>query len=267
MNFIFLTKNIRISGFWRSIFYIVLVLSSASLKAENLVKKDTIKPNTAPYAIVNYHFKGRSLILPVSLIAVGAMGQIFRNMSDYHLLDRNENTYDTQIDDIAEWSVLALPLALDLLGHQKHTWKDQLGLIFLAECINGGMVIGIKHWTAVTRPNGSPYSFPSGHTANAFLGAHMAWKEFHETDPLLAYSSYAIAAGMGFLRIRHNKHWIADTFAGAGFGILSVELSYMIYFPLRNMIAKTLNKRWVDHLVIAPVLGNRIKGMNFAYCF
>lgn len=267
MDFIFISRNIRIMGYWKSVFYIVLVLSSISLRAENLIKKDTIKSNTPPYVIVNYHFKGKSLLVPASLITVGAMGHFFRNMSDYHLLERNDNTYDTQIDDIAEWSVLALPLALDFLGHEKHEWKDQLGLIFLAECINGGMVIGIKHWAAVTRPNGSPYSFPSGHTANAFLGAHMAWKEFHETDPLLAYSSYAIAAGMGFLRIRHNKHWIADTFAGAGFGMLSVELSYMIYFPLRNMIVKTLNKRWVDRLVIVPVLGDRIKGMNLAYRF
>lgn len=48
----------------------------------------------------------------------------------------------------------------------------------LAEGMNGLMVHGLKNWVNEPRPDGMPYSFPSGHTSNAFLGAHMAYKEF-----------------------------------------------------------------------------------------
>ena len=71
----------------------------------------------------------------------------------------------------------------------------------------------------------SDFSFPSGHTSNAFLGAHMAYKEFKDSSPILAYSGYAIAAFVAGSRLYNNRHWVADVVAGAGFGILSAPFS------------------------------------------
>ena len=85
----------------------------------------------------------------------------------------------------------------DLMGTEKHNWVDQLCLVALAEGMNGLMVHGLKNWVNEPRPDGAPYSFPSGHTSNAFLGAHMAYKEFKDSSPILAYSGYAIT-GIGW---------------------------------------------------------------------
>ena len=71
----------------------------------------------------------------------------------------------------------------------------------------------LKNWVNEPRPDGAPYSFPSGHTSNAFLGAHMAYKEFKDSSPILAYSGYAIAAFVAGSRLYNNRHWVADVVA------------------------------------------------------
>jgi membrane-associated phospholipid phosphatase len=118
-----------------------------------------------------------------------------------------------------------------------------------------------------TRPDGAPYSFPSGHTANAFLGAHIAFKEFKDSHPVLACSGYAIAAFVAGSRIYKNRHWIADTVAGAGFGILSVELSYLIYFPIRNALAQNINTKAASRLTVAPVINQEGGGLWLSFRF
>lgn len=114
----------------------------------------------------------------------------------------------------------------DLMGKEKHNWVDQLCLVALAEGMNGLMVHGLKNWVNEPRPDGAPYSFPSGHTSNAFLGAHMAYKEFKDSSPILAYSGYAIAAFVAGSRLYNNRHWVADVVAGAA--SVSCRLSYRI---------------------------------------
>ena len=112
------------------------------------------------------------------------------------------------------------------------------------------------------------YSFPSGHTSNAFLGAHMAYKEFKDSSPILAYSGYAIAAFVAGSRLYNNRHWVADVVAGAGFGILSVELSYLIYFPIRNAIARRINRNVKNcPIVAAPVFSSNMAGFYLTYQF
>ena len=117
-------------------------------------------------------------------------------------------------------------------------------------------------------PRPEDYSFPSGHTSNAFLGAHMAYKEFKDRSPILAYSGYAIAAFVAGSRLYNNRHWVADVVAGAGFGILSVELSYLIYFPIRNAIARRINRNVKNcPIVAAPVFSSNMAGFYLTYQF
>jgi membrane-associated phospholipid phosphatase len=58
------------------------------------------------------------------------------------------------------------------------------------------------------------YSFPSGHTAFAFstIGG-----------PRLAFA-LPLAVGTGGLRVAANKHWLTDTLAGAGIGLLTSRI-------------------------------------------
>ena len=198
--------------------------------------------------VVAYKFNPKSLILPASLITVGAVGTAIDGMNDFHLFSRKDSVKQIHIDNYLEWGMLGWVFVCDLMGTEKHNWVDQLCLVALAE--------------------GAPYSFPSGHTSNAFLGAHMAYKEFKDSSPILAYSGYAIAAFVAGSRLYNNRHWVADVVAGAGFGILSVELSYLIYFPIRNAIARRINRNVKNcPIVAAPVFSSNMAGFYLTYQF
>lgn len=217
--------------------------------------------------IADYRFKPGQLILPASLIAVGAVGTAIDGMNDFHLFSRSERSKQVKVDDYLEWGMLGWVFVCDLMGKEKHNWVDQLFLVTLAEGFNAGMVQGLKSVVPEKRPDGRSHSFPSGHTANAFLGAHIAYKEFKDTSPVLAFSGYAVAAFVAGSRIYNNRHWVADVVAGAGFGILSVELSYLIYFPIRNAIARSVNNRAASRLVMAPVLNEQYGGLYLSFSF
>ena len=76
--------------------------------------------------------------------------------------------------------------------------------------------------TAVNRkrPNGSDYSFPSGHTAGAFsvapvLHHHFGWK--------VGIPAYAAAALAGLGRMEDRRHYLSDVLFGAAIGLAAGE--------------------------------------------
>lgn len=217
--------------------------------------------------VVPYRFSPKSLILPASLITVGAVGTAIDGMNDFHLFHRKDSVGRIHIDDYMEWGMLGWVFVCDLMGKEKHSWADQLCLVVIAEGLNAAMTRTLKYTVNEMRPDGRPHSFPSGHTANAFLGAHLAYKEFKESSPALAYSGYLLAAFVAGSRLYNNRHWVADVVAGAGFGILSVELSYALYFPLRNAIARKIHLKKSDRWVLAPTVTPEGGGFYFSYAF
>lgn len=253
----------------------VCVLNVSLIQGENYdlapekVQQDTCKVSLSEerIPIVAYDFQPKKLILPASLITVGAIGTAISGMNDFHLLSRKDSVKQIRVDDYLEWGMLGWVFICDLMGKEKHHFIDQFFILALAEGMNAGMVRGLKKIVNETRPDGGPHSFPSGHTANCFLGAHLAYKEFKDSNLWLAYSGYGIATLVGVSRLYNNRHWISDVIAGAGFGILSVELSYLIYFPIRNAVAKKINARSTNNLVITPTLNQQGGGIYLSYRF
>ena len=234
-----------------------------------LVQEDTLinSIEKQKMSIIDYKFKPTSLILPASLIAVGAVGTAIDDMNDFHLFSRKDSVKQIHIDDYMEWGMLGWVFVCDLMGKEKHNWVDQLLLVGIAEGYNAVMTRAVKHVVNETRPDGTNLSFPSGHTANAFLGAHVAWKEFKDTNPYLAYSGYALATFVACSRVYNNRHWVADVVAGAGFGILSVDLAYLTYFPIRNAIARKVNKKWSEQLYVTPTFNQHGGGIYLSWRF
>ncbi|MBE6300743.1 MAG: phosphatase PAP2 family protein [Parabacteroides distasonis] len=253
------------------LFHIQSAVASVSVGKEKIhfSISDTLHENKGEerMSIVNYKFNPKNLILPASLITVGAIGTAIDGMNDFHLFSRKDSVKQIHVDDYLEWGMLGWVFVCDLMGKEKHNWVDQLFLVTIAEGYNVIMTRSVKHLVNETRPDGANYSFPSGHTANAFLGAHMAWKEFKDSNPVLAYSGYAIAAFVGGCRVYNNRHWLSDVIAGAGFGILSVELAYLTYFPIRNAIARKVNKKAGDRLVVAPTFNTHGGGIYLSWRF
>lgn len=218
-------------------------------------------------SVTPYTFKPKQLILPGSLIALGALGTAVDGWEDFHLISRKSSVKKIRVDDYMEWGMFGWVFVCDVFAKEKHNFVDQLFLLVLAEGFNAGMVHGLKNTVDQMRPDKAPYSFPSGHTANAFLGAHLAYKEIKDSSPILAYSGYAMAALVGASRIYNNRHWVSDVLAGAGIGILSVELSYLVYFPIRNAIAQQVNAKAAKNMVLAPSITPQGGGIYFSLNF
>lgn len=249
-------------------FFILGLCCSCSLRAQtDPVPSASIDTLAGHVSLSGYRFKPTSLILPASLITVGVVGTAVEGMNDFHLFRRKDSVKKIRIDDYLEWGMLGWVFVCDLMGKEKHSWVDQLCVVAIAEALNAGMTRTLKYTVNERRPDGGPYSFPSGHTANAFLGAHLAYKEFKHSNPFLAYSGYALAAFVAGSRLYNNRHWVADVVAGAGFGILSVELAYLIYFPFRDAMARRLHAKKSDRLVVSPSLSACGGGVYLSYTF
>ena len=116
-----------------------------------------------------------------------------------------------------------------LAGVESHNDRINLGLVIVkSEILMLTSVYAVKTLTHVTRPDGSANnSFPSGHTAQAFLAASIVHTELRERSQWYGIGAYTIATSVAALRMVNDRHWESDVFAGAGIGILSAHLAYL----------------------------------------
>lgn len=104
-------------------------------------------------------------------------------------------------------------------------------------------VLSLKNLTNVRRPDGSSTnSFPSGHTATAFMGAEFFYQEYKHKSPIYGITGYFIATSTGLFRVYNDRHWITDIAAGAGIGIISTKIAYLIS-PYTKKIFETKKRQ------------------------
>ena len=137
--------------------------------------------------------------------------------------------YRNHIDDFLQFAPYLEVGAVLLAGVESRNDRLNLGLLLLkSELIMLSSVYVVKTLTAVERPDGSnALSFPSGHTAQAFLAASIVHTEFRDKSQWYGVGAYALATSVAAFRMVNNKHWQSDVVAGAGFGILSAHLAYL----------------------------------------
>ena len=175
----------------------------------------------------------KNFVIPTSLVALGIYGTL-----DSHVLNVKEISeesieyfpnYSHNADDFLQITPIPAVFLMDAFGFKSvHPWHEQLVYLGRAELIMMGMVYPLKMLTKVPRPDKSANnSFPSGHTAQAFLAAQFFQKEFGRRYPWASVGMYTIASAIGVSRVLNNRHWASDVFAGAGIGMASVELSYL----------------------------------------
>ena len=166
------------------------------------------------------------------------------------------------ITNLGDTSVaLAIILAL-------YAYKQDTGIRLLILAIIGTLVIqGLKHLFGIDRPPvaldlnsfhliGSTVkspSFPSGHTATAFIGAGILAAQYPLT---WVKRSVLICAGLiGLSRIMMGVHWPFDVLVGAMLGWL------IGYFGYQKLITVNFNQqlsKWVGGAVVIIILINAL---------
>ena len=166
--------------------------------------------------------------LSVPLIVAG----VALNQQRYHfraLRDSYIPSFRYHYDDYVQYAPMALTYGLKLAGVPgRSSWGRMLVSNVFSAALMAGFVNTLKYSVKQPRPDGSGNnSFPSGHTATAFMAATILHKEYGLThSPWYSIGGYMTATTIGLSRLMNNKHWISDVLVGAGIGILSTDLGY-----------------------------------------
>ena len=180
-------------------------------------------------SVENYKFEWRQTILPASLIGAGAVALapgFIRNGSrniTRRVIDMRGNGKRLEFDDYVRYIPVASSLMLGCAGVKaRHSFRDR-AFIVATSCVTMAVLTSIpKSCIDEKRPEFTGHdSFPSGHTATAFMGAELVRIEY---GGWCGIGAYAIATGVGFMRMYNGRHWLHDVVAGAGVGILSARV-------------------------------------------
>lgn len=182
----------------------------------------------------------KTLISIISAIIAAAFLQghataqtAYRPLMDCDLMMMRNNLapeFSHSYDDYIIYSPAVLMLGLKTCGYKgRSDWGRMLTSDAFSTALMAGSANALKYAVKRTRPDGSDrHSFPSRHTATAFMAAGMLCHEYGWRSPWWGFAGYSIATFSSFSRILNNRHWASDTFAGALIGIGSTELGYFL---------------------------------------
>ena len=195
------------------------------------VSKDAVKaPTAAEMKYGSYTPLREFEITTVPLVAFGFIAK--GNKHNFRAARNNFiPSYKNRIDDMLQHGPLILTTAFNLAGYEgRSNFKRYLISGGASYIVMAAIVNGIKYTAKEMRPDGSTAnSFPSGHTATAFTAATIMHKEYGLTrSPWWSVLAYGCATTTGIMRTLNNRHWISDILVGAGIGVISTDLGYMI---------------------------------------
>lgn len=218
---------------WRAlgVLVTVLVMGGGRMPAQELGTVIASKDSIAISAkISGEKFNWKQLVVPGALIGVGALGVGEGVVRDADNAVRDMMTdlrgdHYFHADDYVQYLPIAGYIGLGVCGVKcKHSFKERFAAGATAYLAMGIMVNAIKYSVREKRPDtGEKNSFPSGHTATAFMGAELLRQEY---GTWIAVGGYAVATGVAFFRLYNDRHWLNDVLAGAGIGILSARIGY-----------------------------------------
>lgn len=192
-----------------------------------------------------YNFNRDFSWTPFPIIAAGYIAKS-QKKNFREARQKFEPNFEHHLDDWLQHGPLLLTFGLKFAGVEgRSDWKRYLTSGVLSYATMGALVNGIKYSAKEMRPDGSTAnSFPSGHTATAFVAATILHKEYGLTrSPWYSVAGYAAATTTGVMRSLNNRHWVSDIMVGAGLGVLSTELGYFfgdLIFKDRHTVLREL---------------------------
>ncbi|MCC2546862.1 phosphatase PAP2 family protein [Hymenobacter sp. BT175] len=200
------------------------------------------------------------VVVPLSLIGLG-------------LISRNENVFDeakegfqkqsqsvfrgfrTSLDDYSRKGPIVAAYALQVAGVKGERGVVPFSIIWgLSHALNSGIVCNLKNVVAEARPDNPTdlSSFPSAHTADAFMTATLLHEQYYKTNPWISVGGYSMAAATGAMRIMNNRHWVTDVLAGASIGFLSAEAVWHLYPAAARLLPTKLGQKLLLVPTYAP---------------
>jgi membrane-associated phospholipid phosphatase len=172
----------------------------------------------------------RISIAPATLITAGALTWSNReNIREAR--NRFIPDFENHFDDVTQFIPGLAVYALNAAGVKgKHSVARATASMAIGAAITSVIVTTLKYTTNVVRPDESASnSFPSGHTATSVVSATFLHKEYGQyRSPLYSIGAYSMAGATAVGRQINNRHWISDVLVGAGIGLISTEIGYLI---------------------------------------
>lgn len=223
--------------------FIIFLISNLNLYGQQQDSAATATPTPSPYSTApkkkKFYKTGlfKAVIVPAVLIGYGVSTihdhGFYSSYDAYHDI-RKLGFKRTHVDDYLQYAPYVELVGLNLLNIKcRNDLINTSLLIVKSEIIMNAILWPLKNFTKEVRPDSMnparDRSFPSGHTANAFVAASIVHKEFKHRSPWYGIGAYAIATSVGVFRMLNNRHWESDVFVGAGIGMLSVHLAYLTH--------------------------------------
>ena len=147
-------------------------------------------------------------------VVAGAINTVDRKIGEKVVNEAAQK--QTPLDTALKWAPFALLIGYDALRVKaRSSCRQHIAQMFVAQVLLNAAVRPVKKAINRTRPNGRGNSFPSAHTATAFVASEIIRRELRENSVALQYSGYALALPTAWLRLYRKKHWPSDVLAGA----------------------------------------------------
>lgn len=214
----------------KKIVLIIFTLISVSIHAQHLSKDSLSTVHIQKHQRILQSPLYRITHAGVPLILIGALN--YGKDKDFRVI---RNSYIPHFryhyDDYLQYSPGVVMLGLKAFGIEgRSSW----GRLLVSDAFSAGIMAAtvniLKYSFRKPRPDDSGNnSFPSGHTATAFMFATMLHNEYGTTrSSLYSVLGYSLATGTAISRQLNNKHWFSDVLTGAGIGIVSTQLGYYL---------------------------------------
>jgi membrane-associated phospholipid phosphatase len=169
-------------------------------------------------------FRGLASIRPLTILGIGAVAAAAAHVADpsmTSMLATERASFLGPGETIGSARLqLASALATFAAGHITGNAKvtavgaDLVSANIVAQTLTGAVKMSVRRG----RPDGTEFSFPSGHTSVTFASAtvlqrHFGWKA--------GVPAYAVASYVAASRIHDKRHFLSDVAFGAVVGIVS----------------------------------------------
>ena len=200
---------------------------------------DSVSAGAGQVVLPGEEFRWRQMIAPTVLFAGGVTGVYSQWYKDK--INAPVRAYAQELsggqrlrfDNWIQYAPVVSYVGLGFGVHSEHDFVERICITATAYAAQGLLTNALKYSIREPRPDSDAHnSFPSGHTATAFMGAELVRKEY---GGWWGAGAYAVATTTALMRLYNDRHWTNDLLGGAAIGILSADVGFWL-MPLERKL-------------------------------